>query len=79
MAGPIAVDLADAQECKAIDMIKYLFAFCLSEGAKDVPDCDEELLGRAFKEARKLANHRSPILESNLSALCVLQTQLLEC
>ena len=74
MAGPIAVDLADAQQCKAIDMIRFLFAFCLSGGAKAVPHCDEELLGRAFEEARKLADRKEAFLETQLSALCVPQT-----
>jgi hypothetical protein len=78
MAEAIAADFSDAQQCNDIDMIKFLFAFCLSGGAKAVPDCDERLLGRAFEEARKLANRREAILETQLSALCVPQIKLLE-
>ena len=57
MAGPVKVDLEEAQQCKAIRMIEFLFAFCLSEvNGKDAPKCNERLLGRAFEKVKKIAN-----------------------
>ena len=57
MAGPVKVDLEEAQQCKAIRMIEYLFAFCLSGDGKDAPKCNEKFLGRAFEEVKKIANN----------------------
>lgn len=78
MAETIAADFADAQQCNDIDMIKFLFALCLSGGTEASPACDEELLGHAFEEAKKLANRRGTTLEIELSALCVPEIQLLQ-
>ena len=69
MAGPIEVDLEEAEQCKAINMIKYLFAFCSSDDSKDVPVCDEELLERNFEEVRKIANRDDTTLSMELSEL----------
>ena len=57
MAGPIKVDLESAQQCKAVNMIEFLFAFCLSEGKSEVPVCNEESLGRAFEKAKEIAKY----------------------
>jgi hypothetical protein len=54
MAGPIGVDLEGAQQSSALNMIKYLFAFCLSED-KGVPVCNEKLLGQAFEKMKEIA------------------------
>ena len=56
MEGSIRVDLEDAEQCKAIDMIKFLFAFCLSGDSKKVPVCSELLLGWTF-EVKGIANN----------------------
>jgi len=69
MAGPIEVDLAGAQQCTAADMIKFLLAFCRSEDGKVDPVHDDEVLGRAFKEARELANREGTTLKTELSEL----------
>ena len=69
MAGPIKVDLEDARECKAISMIEFLFAFCLSGDGKDVPVCDEESLGRAFEKVKEIAKRSKTPLDTELSKL----------
>jgi hypothetical protein len=69
MAGPIAVDLEDAQNCTAIDMIRFLLAFCTSNGNKAVPVCDEALLERAFTAAREVANSGDTPLKEHLTEL----------
>lgn len=56
MAGPIGVDLEGAQQCKAAEMIKFLFAFCQPNDGKLVPVCDEAALQLAFEEAVEVAN-----------------------
>ena len=69
MSGPIRVDLAGAQDCKAADMIKFLFAFCKPENGKTVPVCDEGLLRRAFEKAKEIANQEHTPLRTNLNKL----------
>ena len=69
MAGAIAVDLSNAQECSAAEMIKFLFAFCRSGNDQTVPVHDESLLERAFEEARNLAHCEGSLLEENLNGL----------
>ena len=63
----IRIDLQGAEQCKAIDMIRFLFAFCLSDDSKKVPVCDEFLLERAFEEVKGVANN--PTLKKQLSKL----------
>ena len=67
MEGPIGVDLEDAEQCKAIDMIRFLFAFCLSEDSKEVLVRHDESLDQAFEEAKGIANNGT--LKRELSAL----------
>jgi len=69
MAGPIRVDLEDARECKAISMIEFLFAFCLSGDGKGVPVCDEESVGQAFEKVKEMAKRRKTPLDTELSKL----------
>jgi hypothetical protein len=69
MAGPIEVDLEDAQECNAARMIEFLFAFCLSEGGKKVPKCDDKLLGQAFEAVKEIAKRDGTTLHLQLSKL----------
>ena len=69
MADPIAVDLADAQQCKAIEMIKFLLAFCRSGDDKTVPVHDEQVLNLAFEEAKTLANCNGTRLYTELCEL----------
>ena len=68
MAGPIRVDLDSAQQCKAVNMIEFLFAFCLSEGKNEVPVCNEESLGRAFEKVKEIAKDDG-ILKTELTNL----------
>ena len=67
----IRTDLKGVKECDAVDMIKFLLAFCLSDGAKVSPTCDERILVHAFEEARTLANLDGTPLKQGFSALCV--------
>ena len=69
MSGPIGVDLAGAQECKAADMIKFLLAFCQSEDGKIDPVHSEDLLRRAFEGAKEVANQKHTPLRTNLDEL----------
>jgi len=69
MSGPIGVDLAGAQDCKAADMIRFLLAFCQSGGEKADPVCDEALLQRAFEKAKEVANQEGTALKTNLDKL----------
>ena len=69
MTGPIRADLEETEQCKTIDMIKYLFAFCASDGSKEVPACDEQLLECAFEDVKEIANRRGTTLERELSKL----------
>ena len=69
MAGPIAVDLESAQQCKATEMIKFLLAFCRSGDDKTVPVHDEQVLQRAFNETKRLANRDRTLLQAQLQEL----------
>ena len=69
MSGPIGVDLAGAQECKAVDMIRFLLAFSRPGVDKTVPVCDEDVLGRAFSRAKEVANQGGTALRTNLDEL----------
>ena len=70
MTEPIKVDLESAQQCKAIDMIRFLFAFCLSSGdSKATPVCDDDLLKRAFERVKGIALRDDTTLDTKLSKL----------
>jgi hypothetical protein len=69
MAGPIRVDLEDAQDCNAADMIEFLFAFCLSKGGKEAPARNEKLLGQAFEAVKETAKCDGTPLHVQLSEL----------
>ena len=69
MSGPIGVDLAGAQECGAVDMIRFLFAFCQPGDGKIDPVCDEGSLRRAFEKAKEVANQEDTSLRTNLNQL----------
>ena len=69
MAGPIKVDLEDTMECKAIKMIRFLFAFCMSNRNGGVLVCDEQLLARAFKRVKAIAKRGDTFLADQLSDL----------
>ena len=71
MGRPIAVDLAEAQECTAAGMIRFLLVFCQSGGDKTTPVHNEDLLQRAFLEAKKVANQERTALRTNLEKLYV--------
>ena len=47
----------DAGRGNAVEMIKFLLGFCRSGDGKTVPVHDEQVVKRAFKETRRLANH----------------------
>lgn len=69
MAGPIEVDLEESKQCTAINMIKFLFAFCITKGTEVVPKCDEQQLGLAFEKVKAIARSSNTILTSQLSEL----------
>ena len=69
MAEPIKVDLETAQECKALHMIEYLFAFCLSKDNKEIPARQDESLRQAFEKVREIANRDDTTLVTQLSKL----------
>ena len=69
MEGPIRVDLEEAQECKAIDMIRFLFAFCNPRSSEKVPACNSRLLDLAFEKVKKIAKDRNNTLETELNNL----------
>ena len=69
MAEPIKVDLETAQECKALRMIEYLFAFCLSADNKEVPARQDDSLVQAFEKVREIANRNDTTLVAQLSKL----------
>ena len=68
MEGFIRADLEFAQQCKAVNMIEFLFAFCLSGDRNEVPDCNEELLERAFEKVREISKDEG-ILRDELTNL----------
>jgi hypothetical protein len=69
MAGPIRVDLETAQQCNAIGMIEYLFAYCNSGDGKDVPECNKEALLEVFKATKDIAKLENTVLTTELSKL----------
>ena len=52
----IAVDLADAQQCKATETIKFLPTSYRSGNDKTLPIHDGQALRRAFEEVGELAD-----------------------
>jgi hypothetical protein len=70
MAEPIRVDLEEAKQCEAKRMIKFLFAFCLSEDKEKVLVCSEGSLGQAFEKVKEIAKRnesessKSPLMAS---------------
>ena len=69
MASVISVDLEDAQQCKAVEMIKFLLAFCRSRNDKTVPVHDELVLQRVFGETRRLADRSGTPFQTHLQKL----------
>ena len=69
MAGPIKVDLETAEQCEAIKMIEFLFAFCLSGDDKEVPARKEEPLKQAFEKVKEIAKRKDTPLVTQLSEL----------
>ena len=58
--------MSKAQDCKAVDMLRFLFSFCGTRGdAAQVEPKDKELIG-AFEMVRKLANEPNTLLGNNL-------------
>lgn len=64
---------ADAQQCKAAEMIKFLLAVCRSGYDRTVPIHDEQVLRHAFEEARNIANRSGTPLQAGLRKLYVLR------
>ncbi|KAF8315998.1 uncharacterized protein EI90DRAFT_3293795 [Cantharellus anzutake] len=67
MEEPIRVDLESAQKCKAVDMIDFLLAFCLSGKGKSIPVRDERVLLSAFEKVKEVANQEGTTLRTELS------------
>ena len=59
-------EIAKPQECKATDMLHFLFSFCSTGGdAAQVQPKNDELM-HAFKMVRELANEPNTPLHDNL-------------
>jgi hypothetical protein len=69
MAGPIGVDLETAQQCGAIDMIEFLFAYCSSDKNERVLTRKTEVLEKVFKKVKKIAKRGDRVLATGLSEL----------
>ncbi|KAF8312603.1 uncharacterized protein EI90DRAFT_3093157 [Cantharellus anzutake] len=67
MEEPIRVDLESAQQCKAVDMIDFLLAFCLSGKGKVVPARDKRVLLSAFEKVKEVGNQEGTTLRIELS------------
>ena len=63
---PIKNEISTPQDCKATDMLRFLFSFSNTTGeATQVEPKDEELIA-AFKMTRELANEAGTPLRKNL-------------
>jgi len=66
MVLPIKNDISKSQDCKAADMLRFLFSFCDTTGdAAQVDPKDDDLMV-AFETARQLANEPNTPLRKNL-------------
>ena len=66
MVPAIKNEIAKPQDCKAADMLRFLFSFCDTGGdAAQVESKDDELM-HAFGMVRKLANEQNTPLRDNL-------------
>jgi hypothetical protein len=69
MAGPIGVDLETAQQCGAISMIEFLFAYCSSDDNERVLTRKSKVLKRVFEKVKKIAKGKDTVLATELSKL----------
>lgn len=69
MTEPIKGDLEASQQCKAIDMIRFLLSFCLSSDDRATPVCGVDLLERAFEKVKGMAPRNGTPLDAKLSEL----------
>ena len=69
MAGPIRVDLESAEQCKATNMIEFLYAFCRWESNERGLVRNKESLEQAFEEVKKIAKLENTPLATHLSKL----------
>jgi len=66
IAGPIKNEISKSQDCKAAEMLRFLFSFCETNGdATEVQRKDEEIK-LAFKQVQALANEPNTPLRENL-------------
>jgi len=64
---PIRNELSKSQDCKAADMLRFLFSFCASESdAAEVKPEDDKLMG-AFEMVQKLASEQNTPLKSYIN------------
>jgi hypothetical protein len=64
---PIKNEISKPQDCKAADMLRFLFSFSNTEGdAPEVESKDEELKV-AFEKVQELANEPDTPLRENLN------------
>ena len=64
---PIKQELSRPQDCKAADMLRFLFSFCdTSGGATEIQPKDQEI-NLAFKQVQLLANEPKSLLRENLN------------
>ena len=76
IAAPIRNEISRAQDCKAVDMLRFLFSFCdTRDDAGRVEPKDEEL-GTAFAFAQELANEPDTLLRKNLNLAWVVSANV---
>ena len=66
ITAPIKNEISKSQNCKATDMLRFLFSFCNTGGdAAQVEPKDNELIN-AFEMVREFANEPNTPLRNNL-------------
>jgi len=74
---PIKNEISKPQDCKATDMLRFLFSFCNTAGnAAQVEPKDDELI-KAFEMVREFANESKTPLRENLDLAYVASTTTL--
>ena len=66
LVAPIRNEISKSQDCKAADMLHFLFSFCGARGdVAQVEPKDKELIG-AFEKVQELTNESDTFLRNNL-------------
>ena len=68
--------MSKPQNCKAADMLRFLFSFCDTKGDATEVEPKEDELNNAFKMVRDLANEPNTLLRENLNLVYVASTAI---